>query len=173
MPQEFGLADSGQFGLFVVSRLAGRHQIHVTLTTSAYGGTMATVLLPLALVVAEEGASLAAASTAYAGTAAPHGGPGPARPLGDPGAEGGWVHGAVGMADAFTRRTARLPVGTQPTHDRGRCTRSGPEWVRKQRAAPGRRRPVALGRRRRSGQHQRPGRPAGAAGWSHPGGACQ
>jgi hypothetical protein len=38
----------------VVSRLAARHQVKVTLRTSAYGGTLAIVLLPHALVVSEE-----------------------------------------------------------------------------------------------------------------------
>jgi signal transduction histidine kinase len=53
-PPEFDLADSDQLGLFVVSRLAARHQIKVTLRTSGYGGTLAIVLLPHALVVSEE-----------------------------------------------------------------------------------------------------------------------
>jgi len=53
-PPEFDLADTDQLGLFVVSRLAARHQVKVTLRTSGYGGTLAIVLLPHALVVSEE-----------------------------------------------------------------------------------------------------------------------
>ena len=53
-PPEFDLADSDQLGLFVVSRLAGRHGVKVSLRVSGYGGTTAIVLLPRALVVAEE-----------------------------------------------------------------------------------------------------------------------
>lgn len=49
------LFDTDQFGLFVVSRLAKRHDIQVSLRTSAYGGTTAVVLLPNALL--EEPAS--------------------------------------------------------------------------------------------------------------------
>jgi signal transduction histidine kinase len=52
-PPEFDLADSDQLGLFVVSRLAARHGIRISLRVSGYGGTAAVVLLPRALVVAE------------------------------------------------------------------------------------------------------------------------
>jgi signal transduction histidine kinase len=52
-PPEFDLADSDQLGLFVVSRLAARHQIKVSLRGSPYGGTAAIVLMPHRLVVAE------------------------------------------------------------------------------------------------------------------------
>jgi len=53
-PPEFDLADSDQLGLFVVSRLAARHQIKVTLRVSGYGGTLAIALLPSSLVVSED-----------------------------------------------------------------------------------------------------------------------
>jgi signal transduction histidine kinase len=52
-PPEFDLADSDQLGLFVVGRLAARHQIKVTLRQSPYGGTTAIVLLPHGIVVPE------------------------------------------------------------------------------------------------------------------------
>ncbi|MEV6158907.1 nitrate- and nitrite sensing domain-containing protein [Nonomuraea sp. NPDC052129] len=45
-PPEFDLADSDELGLFVVSRLAARHDIRVTLRGSPYGGTTAIVLIP-------------------------------------------------------------------------------------------------------------------------------
>ncbi|WP_231619003.1 sensor histidine kinase [Nonomuraea sp. SBT364] len=45
-PPEFDLADSERLGLFVVSRLAARHDIRVTLRGSPYGGTTAIVLIP-------------------------------------------------------------------------------------------------------------------------------
>ncbi|QTD96887.1 sensor histidine kinase [Streptomyces cyanogenus] len=44
------LFDSDRLGLFVVSRLASRHDIKVHLQTSPYGGTTAVVLLPTALL---------------------------------------------------------------------------------------------------------------------------
>ncbi|MFG2352706.1 nitrate- and nitrite sensing domain-containing protein [Streptomyces sp. NPDC048521] len=44
------LFDSDRLGLFVVSRLASRHDIKVHLRTSPYGGTTAVVLLPTALL---------------------------------------------------------------------------------------------------------------------------
>ncbi|WP_431949419.1 ATP-binding protein [Actinacidiphila sp. bgisy167] len=44
------LFDSDRLGLFVVSRLARRHDVKVSLRSSPYGGTTAVVLLPTALV---------------------------------------------------------------------------------------------------------------------------
>ncbi|TYK52891.1 sensor histidine kinase [Actinomadura decatromicini] len=51
---EFDLSDSAQLGLFVVGRLARRHNIRVTLRTSPYGGMTAIVLLPEDLVVPDD-----------------------------------------------------------------------------------------------------------------------
>ena len=45
-PPEFDLADTDQLGLFVVSRLAARQEIRVSLRGSPFGGTLAIVLLP-------------------------------------------------------------------------------------------------------------------------------
>ncbi|GII91865.1 sensor histidine kinase [Sinosporangium siamense] len=53
-PPEFDLAESDRLGLFVVSRLAARHGIQVTLRTSPYGGTTAIVLIPAEFVIADE-----------------------------------------------------------------------------------------------------------------------
>ena len=53
-PPEFNPSDSEQLGLFVVSQLAKRHGIRVTLKASPYGGTTAIVLIPRHLVVTEE-----------------------------------------------------------------------------------------------------------------------
>ena len=53
-PPEFNPSDSEQLGLFVVSQLANRHGIRVTLKASPYGGTSAIVLIPAHLVVTEE-----------------------------------------------------------------------------------------------------------------------
>lgn len=52
--QEFDLANSNQLGLFVVSQLAGRHDIHVSLRRSAYGGTTAIILMPFGVIVRAE-----------------------------------------------------------------------------------------------------------------------
>jgi signal transduction histidine kinase len=51
-PPEFDPVNSDQLGLFVVARLAARHNIRITLRQSPYGGTAAIVLLPHAIVVA-------------------------------------------------------------------------------------------------------------------------
>ncbi len=53
-PPDFNPSDSEQLGLFVVSQLAKRHGIRVTLKASPYGGTAAIVLIPRHLVVTEE-----------------------------------------------------------------------------------------------------------------------
>jgi signal transduction histidine kinase len=53
-PPEFNPSDSEQLGLFVVSQLARRHGIRVTLKASPFGGTDAVVLVPRHLVVADE-----------------------------------------------------------------------------------------------------------------------
>ncbi|HEX5294143.1 MAG TPA: nitrate- and nitrite sensing domain-containing protein, partial [Streptosporangiaceae bacterium] len=50
-PPEFDLANSDQLGLFVVGQLAARHGIRVSLRDSAYGGTIAIVLMPTSIVV--------------------------------------------------------------------------------------------------------------------------
>jgi signal transduction histidine kinase len=50
-PPEFDLANSDQLGLFVVGQLAARHGIRVSLRDSAYGGTIAIVLMPTGIVV--------------------------------------------------------------------------------------------------------------------------
>ncbi|MFC6081859.1 sensor histidine kinase [Sphaerisporangium aureirubrum] len=54
-PPEFNLADSDRLGLFVVSRLAARHQAKVTLRRSPYGGTTAVVLLPSSMIILPDG----------------------------------------------------------------------------------------------------------------------
>jgi signal transduction histidine kinase len=57
-PPEFDLADSEQLGLFVVGRLAARHDIKVSLRPSAYGGITAILLLPFGVIVRDEETSL-------------------------------------------------------------------------------------------------------------------
>ncbi len=54
-PPEFDLADSDRLGLFVVGRLAARHDIRVSLRPSPYGGTTAIILIPGELVVETSG----------------------------------------------------------------------------------------------------------------------
>jgi signal transduction histidine kinase len=53
-PPEFDLASSDQLGLFIVSRLAARHRIMVSLRESAYGGTTAIVRLPFGVIIRDE-----------------------------------------------------------------------------------------------------------------------
>jgi signal transduction histidine kinase len=53
-PSEFDLVNSEKLGLFVVSSLAARHKISVSLRRSAYGGTTAIVLLPFGVIARAE-----------------------------------------------------------------------------------------------------------------------
>ncbi len=55
-PAEFDLANSEQLGLFVVSRLAARHAITITMRRSVYAGTTAILLLPFGVIVRAEDA---------------------------------------------------------------------------------------------------------------------
>ena len=50
-PPDFDLADADRLGLFVAGRLAARHGVHVSLTSSPYRGIKAVVVLPDAIVV--------------------------------------------------------------------------------------------------------------------------
>ncbi|WP_166427400.1 sensor histidine kinase [Nonomuraea mesophila] len=104
-PPEFDLADSDRLGLFVVSRLAARHGVKVSLRPSPYDGTTAIVLLPTVLL---------------AGSTAPSVTPGdrtgrPARALGT--APSGTLSGVVSAAperpDAVNGRHAD-PVENSP-----------------------------------------------------------
>lgn len=53
-PPEFDVADSEQLGLFVVSQLAARHGVKVTLSRSPFGGTTAVVLIPQTVLAEPE-----------------------------------------------------------------------------------------------------------------------
>ncbi|MFP3962106.1 nitrate- and nitrite sensing domain-containing protein [Actinomadura fulvescens] len=76
-PPEFDPADSAQLGLFVVARLARRHDITVTLRPSPYGGTTAIALIPSALITSvdePEPASRRSTTTTGPMRALPHNG---------------------------------------------------------------------------------------------------
>jgi len=53
-PPDFDPASSDQLGLFIVSRLAARHRIVVSLRESAYGGTTAIVRMPFGVIIRDE-----------------------------------------------------------------------------------------------------------------------
>jgi hypothetical protein len=109
-PPDFDVADSDQLGLFVVSRLAARHGIKVSLRPSSYDGTTAIVLLPKS----EEAAYLA--SQEQSGARARQTGPiGPIGPVGSGGSgssRGGRMAAAVGAAaDALSSKRRRYDTG--------------------------------------------------------------
>ncbi len=70
-PPPFDLQTSERLGLFVVSRLAQRHSIQVQLRPSPYGGTLAIVLLPAALLRAADGTDVQSNPATYEETAGP------------------------------------------------------------------------------------------------------
>ena len=121
-PPEFDLADSDQLGLLVVSLLAARHGIKVTLRGSPYGGISAVVLMPhrLALEADAESLPFAAAERAVAG--GPEGDRESAVSRGDHGSAGaaGTGHRLRCQARGQQRLTGndRLP-GTAPDPDSG------------------------------------------------------
>ncbi|NEA22163.1 sensor histidine kinase, partial [Actinomadura bangladeshensis] len=61
-PPDFNLQSSVQLGLFVVSKLAERYNLQVSLKRSAYGGTTAVVVIPRELII-EQGPTPVAAGT--------------------------------------------------------------------------------------------------------------
>jgi signal transduction histidine kinase len=73
-PPEFDLANSEQLGLFVVSRLAARHSIKVSLRQSVYGGTTAILVLPFGVIVREEEAGTLASQVGWPADGQPPGG---------------------------------------------------------------------------------------------------
>lgn len=82
---EFDLSDSTRLGFFVVSRLARRHDIQVSLRPSPFGGTTAIVLIPWSVVVQNQDAGEHSAPEAHSGggeaqTASPREGPKHAAP---------------------------------------------------------------------------------------------
>jgi signal transduction histidine kinase len=61
-PPPLDLTESEQLGLYVAARLAHRHGIRITLRASPFGGTTAIVLIPIGLVVNDQGARARAGS---------------------------------------------------------------------------------------------------------------
>jgi hypothetical protein len=61
-PPQFDLSGSEQLGLFVAGQLARRHDIRITLQSSAYGGITAIVLIPQDLIVDDAEAGTADAT---------------------------------------------------------------------------------------------------------------
>ncbi|WP_243717279.1 sensor histidine kinase [Actinomadura darangshiensis] len=62
-PPDFNLQSSVQLGLFVVSKLAERYNLQVSLKRSAYGGTTAVVVIPRDLIVEQGPAPVPAGTT--------------------------------------------------------------------------------------------------------------
>jgi signal transduction histidine kinase len=131
-PPDISPANTEQLGLFVVSQLARRHGISVTLRPSRYGGTMAVALIPRQLMVEEgptplgRGTGPLPSATAYTGYAPRTEDGGAVRLPATPGAGGNWpgpggtgdwaaVPGPVGVPGANGGSGAYPPAPAQPT----------------------------------------------------------
>ncbi|MGP4024550.1 nitrate- and nitrite sensing domain-containing protein [Actinomadura sp. 3N407] len=66
-PPDFNLQSSVQLGLFVVSKLAERYNVQVSLKRSAYGGTTAVIVIPRDLIVEQGPAPSAVGATTQNG----------------------------------------------------------------------------------------------------------
>jgi signal transduction histidine kinase len=118
-PPEFDLDNSEQLGLFVVSRLAIRHAIKVSLRQSVYGGTTAIMVLPFGVIVREEEAGAPVVRGELAGTSQPSAGvlelpaAAGADPAGQPPSFGSTGRHRL----AATGRRADIGVGSSPVRD--------------------------------------------------------
>ena len=143
-PPEFDLADSDQLGLFVVSRLAARHSVKISLRVSGYGGTSAVVLLPRTLVVAEDEVPALAGKAAREAQAAARAAAAPRpprrrreRPLAERrrrwpaagcyGRSAGWASAPPARA---RRRPQRASTGPRPGRPACPAGRRRPAWRR-------------------------------------------
>ena len=98
---DFDLADPDRLGLFVVAKLATRHNIRVTLNPSPYGGTTAVMLVPHNVVVPVEAArtAITAAAEPAAAGASP-----------DVAALAGWSDDVVALSGPMPA----LPASAEP-----------------------------------------------------------
>ncbi|MGW2125420.1 nitrate- and nitrite sensing domain-containing protein [Streptomyces sp. NPDC001758] len=102
------LADDLRLGMFVISQLAHRHGIAVTLRPSPYGGTTAIVLIPHEIVVRDEPGGTGGRDTAHTGDVPDPPGGGREEPAAGPRAGAGTPAAASRPATAV--RTAPAPA---------------------------------------------------------------
>ncbi|MFE6055183.1 nitrate- and nitrite sensing domain-containing protein [Kitasatospora sp. NPDC056446] len=124
--EQSDLFDSDRLGLFVVSRLARRQDVKVSLVTSAYGGTTAVVLLPTSLLATGR----PTAPPPHGGTA--EGGPGGMadevwQPLGSAAEFGATAAGATAVG--ATVAGGGLPVPAGRVHPPGAERESARSWA--------------------------------------------
>lgn len=122
---ELNLANATRLGLYVVSRLTERHGIKVHLKESPYGGTTAVVLIPLALVTAEE--EPGGPGAARVGTAEPPAAAGGEQPALLPVAPGaGAEPEAAPSSETGGEQPQQLPTRVRTTLERPRPPRDTP-----------------------------------------------
>jgi signal transduction histidine kinase len=144
-PPEFDLANSDQLGLFIVSQLATRHNIMVSLRESAYGGTTAIIRLPFGVVVRDDDVT-PAAEDGWVTADGPFSGPGPsaaalehARPADAAGTLGYSPKNPAPVSTSSFVGTGRHRLRTGPTGriaDAGNLRGAEQESVTAMRAAP-------------------------------------
>ena len=172
---EFELSDTDRLGLFVVSRLAQRQNVRVSLQPSPYGGTTAVVFIPGALLTetSETDGTEFRLDRRVASSGRPAARGRTAIPAARPPVADSRRHAASGPAARRPGRTRGAARPSWRTEHRRRGRRSAPERRERQRpgpraaaGTPRRRRPCAAtrdGRRprgppaRRTEQHQQAG----------------
>ncbi|MFE7903547.1 sensor histidine kinase [Streptomyces albogriseolus] len=130
------LADDLRLGMFVISQLAHRHGIAVTLRPSPYGGTTAIVLLPHEVVVVTDEPSDAGREASASGSS-PQDASSPPRPL--PARDrSGTARGGSGAAaedasagrDEATDGPGAAGEGSAPDRDDAAASEAGPAATR-------------------------------------------
>ncbi|MDH6119967.1 signal transduction histidine kinase [Kitasatospora sp. GAS204A] len=147
--QAFDLTDTDRLGLFVVSRLARRHGIRVSLRASPYGGTTAVVLIPRELLAEVPGGALLSGGAPAGGAS-----DGVSAGGGSGAGSGGLSGGSAGSASAVPRQRDLVAVAGGVTSRAGEPKRgvqqravTGPQPA----GAEPARTPGGLPRRRASG----------------------
>lgn len=170
---DFELSDTDRLGLFVVSRLAQRQNIRVSLQKSPYGGTTAVVFIPDALLIetdesggSTDGRGLALDTSRHRGARPRPPRPGPHPDLPDarappssPTAPSNWRPRRT--PPAWTTRTSPAPCPTT-TANRASSGPGGP-WPRRPTPRPAPAGPRRPGRRSQARRTVTRGRGPGAA----------
>ena len=142
-PPGFEQMGTEQLGLYIAGRLAGRHDIKITLRTSPYGGVTAVVLIPKSLVVtSHDDGRYSAGARELGGRPVP-------QITGGRAAAGGLETGQPRAGWPSARRADRPSAGRPESPATGQMTPSGPFDADDQALTA----PPATGLRRGSADH--------------------
>ncbi|TDE34561.1 nitrate- and nitrite sensing domain-containing protein [Actinomadura sp. 6K520] len=114
-PPDFNLQSSVQLGLFVVSKLAERYNVQVSLKRSAYGGTTAVVVIPRDLIAEPSSAPVEAGATTRNGLEVRRPAAAGASAAGRPAAQGADRQAAGTRSSGATATLSPSSTGPQST----------------------------------------------------------